>query len=162
MGDSNLPLDLKPRKEINLKHVVKMYEIAKQGVSGLLQKHNSEFKTKKENKDGKLQNVETSEKITEKEAIYRTWKEIKEVREFRKRLHNYLKKYTNETTKNIYSEQNSQHKKASKVTLQQACDAMLNFSENQEVKDFTQKHKNIKDVYVSRLELQIWNLKHPQ
>jgi hypothetical protein len=148
---------------INLKHVLKMYEIAEEGLGGIIDRHLQD-KIKKRDENGEKKSSGQDEKpISTHEANFRTWKDIKQVRDLRTRLHNYLRKYESETTKNIYSNQETEEttdKTTQKqITLQQAHNSMRDFSMNIEVELFCKEHKRMRFEYTRRIELELWSFK---
>ena len=136
-----------------------MYEIAKLGLEDIKKMHRQEKMTKRQETGEKPIKVELDKQISTHEADYRTWKDIKEVRSLRTRLHNYLKKYEGESIRNIYPNETTQETTHAPITLQQAHDSMREFIMNGDVESFCKKHKNMQREYISRLEVQLWSLK---
>jgi hypothetical protein len=157
--DSSVQSTATPTNPINLKHVLKMYEIAEEGLSGIMDRHLEEKIKKRDENTEKKSSGQVEKPISTHEANFRTWKDIKEVKDLRKRLHNYLSKYASETTKNIYSNQETEETTHAPITLQQAHDSMREFIMNGDVKSFCKKHKKMLGTYAKRLESEVRTLK---
>ena len=140
---------------MNTDHVKKIYEISTYTKEDLLNTHKLEKKTIKTVQDGFTKKVETGNPISENEAEFRTWKNIREVKGFRKKLRNYLKKYASEAEETFKFPEES----GEKITLQEAHDQMKEFSEQKDIQAFFNTHnKKFQEQFLHKLELHVWNL----
>lgn len=157
--DSTVQPTATPINPIDLTHVSKMYKIAEQGLEQTIDMHRQQ-KIEKRDENGELQSSgELENPISTHEADFRTWKDIKQVTDFRKTLKNYLKRYKGETIRNIYPKKTTEETTHAPITLQQAHDSMREFIMNEDVKSFCKKHKKMLGTYAKRLESQVRSLK---